>query len=542
MTTVAPYRSGSRTGNDGFPQLVHAEWTKFHTIRGWVIAMIVAVLVTAGLGMLAAKALSTNSCTSTSSGPNPGGGQVKHGAACSSPLTLGPGGEPVRDSFYFVRQPLAGNGSITVRLTSLTGQLAEGQGPGSPPAPPDLEPWAKAGIIIKDGTSPGSAYTAMMVTGSNGVRMQWNYTGDTAGLSGTVSAASPRWLRLTRAGGTITGYDSADGIHWTQVGAVSLAGLPSTVQAGLFATSPLHSVETTSFASGTGNNNPTQDTAVFDHVSRTGAWPSDAWTGDYIGGSAGSEPGASGTGGYHQASGRFTVTGSGDIAPVISGPLNGATGHPTITIFLIGTFAGLIVVIVVATMFMTAEYRRGLIRTTLAASPRRGRVLAAKAIVLGIAAFVTGLAGAACALLFSTAIAHSEGYSVFPVPGLTELRMIVGTALLAAVAAVLTLAVGTMLRRSAATITVAIVAIVVPFFLAFTSAVPSGVGDWLLRITPAAAFALQQPMPQYHQVVANYMPMAGFFPLAPWAGFAVLCAWAAIALAGAGFLLHRRDA
>ena len=43
---------------------------------------------------------------------------------------------------------------------------------------------------------------------------------------------------------------------------------------------------------------------------------------------------------------------------------------------------------------MTAEYRRGLIRTTLAASPRRGRMLAAKALVIGAVAFAAGLLGA----------------------------------------------------------------------------------------------------------------------------------------------------
>jgi ABC-type transport system involved in multi-copper enzyme maturation permease subunit len=547
MTAVAPYRSGSRAGSDGFPQLLHAEWTKFRTVHGWVIGLIVAVVVTAGLGIFAAVASNNSSCTSSVSGPSSGGGPssgsstVQHGAACTSPLTLGPGGEPVMDEFYFVRQPLAGNGSITVRVTSLTGQPVEGQGPGSPPAPRDLEPWSKAGIIIKDDTTQGSAYAAMMITGSNGVRMQWNYTGDTAGLSGTVSAASPRWLRLTRAGGTITGYDSADGVHWTQVGAVNLAGLPSTVQAGMFATSPRHSVISTSFGGGSGFNNATQDTAVFDHVSRIGAWPSDTWTGDYVGEAAAAAATGQVAGGYHQVAGRFAVNGSGDIAPVMDGALNSGDGYPTITIFLIGTFAGLIAVIVVATMFMTAEYRRGLIRTTLAASPRRDRVLAAKAIVLGIAAFVAGLAGAAGAVLFGTTLVHRQGNSVFPVPGLTELRVIVGTALLVAVAAVLTLAVATMLRRSAAAITVVIVAIVLPYFLAFTNAVPAGVGDWLLRITPAAAFALQQPMPQYHQVVANYRPIGGFFPLAPWAGLAVLCLWTAIALAAAGFLLRRRD-
>ena len=78
----------------------------------------------------------------------------------------------------------------------------------------------------------------MMITGGHGVRMQYDYTGDVPGVAGTVSAASPRWLRLTRSGDTLTGYDSADGAHWTKVAAVTLAGLPSTVQGGLFATSP----------------------------------------------------------------------------------------------------------------------------------------------------------------------------------------------------------------------------------------------------------------------------------------------------------------
>ena len=62
---------------------------------------------------------------------------------------------------------------------------------------PGLVEWAKAGIIIKRSTHQGSAYAAMMVTGGHGVRMQDNFTGDTAGLPGAVSAAHPRWLRLT---------------------------------------------------------------------------------------------------------------------------------------------------------------------------------------------------------------------------------------------------------------------------------------------------------------------------------------------------------
>jgi hypothetical protein len=68
------------------------------------------------------------------------------------------------------------------------------------------------------------------------------------------------------------------------------------------------------------------------------------------------------------------------------------------------------------------------------------------------------------------------------------------------------------------------------------------VADWLMRVTPAAAFALQQATPQYPQVQAYYAPVAGFYPLAPWVGFAVLCAWAALALLAAAYLLRRRDA
>jgi len=117
-----------------------------------------------------------------------------------------------------------------------------------------------------------------------------------------------------------------------------------------------------------------------------------------------------------------------------------------------------------------------------------------------------------------------------------------GTAALFAVAAVLALAVGATLRRSAAAVTAVIVAIVLPYVLAVASVLPAGVSAWLLRLTPAAAFAIQQTLPHYPQVSSAYTPANGYYPLAPWAGFAVLCAWTAAALALAAFLLHRRDA
>nr|BFE79102.1 hypothetical protein GCM10020093_017030 [Planobispora longispora] len=70
---------------------------------------------------------------------------------------------------------------------------------------------------------------------------------------------------------------------------------------------------------------------------------------------------------------------------------------------------GLIAVIVVAVTFMTAEYRRGLIRTTLLASPRRGRVPAAKAVVIGAAAFAAGLVAAGVTVPLGTRLLREGG-------------------------------------------------------------------------------------------------------------------------------------
>jgi ABC-type transport system involved in multi-copper enzyme maturation permease subunit len=243
--------------------------------------------------------------------------------------------------------------------------------------------------------------------------------------------------------------------------------------------------------------------------------------------------------GAHRGVDTFTVAGSGDIAPAVVGggtdPGQGAERT------LIGAFIGLIVLAVVATLFITGEYRRGLIRSTFAASPRRERVLAAKAVVIGAVVFVAGLVGASIALPLGEHVLRGNGIAVYPAGTFTEVRAIVGTAVLLAVAAVLALALGTILRRSALAVTVVIVLIVLPYILAFGSALPAGPAEWLLRVTPAAAFAVQQTLVRYPQVLAPYTPANGYFPLAPWAGLAVLCAYTACALGLAMYLVRRRD-
>src|SRR5258708_2729199 len=377
----------------------------------------------------------------------------------------------------------------------------------------------------------------MMVTGRHGVRMQWNFTHDAAGLAGKVSAASPRWLRLTRSGDVIRGYDSPDGRHWALVGTAQLAGLRPTAQAGLFAATPGYTVTSTSLGGSSSIGGSALATAAFDRVRTQGAWLEGRWTGTAIQRATDNALPAS-VQGFTEARGRFTVSGSGDIAPAAGGDI-GSRASTTLG----GVFAGLIAMVVIGVMFVTAEYRRGLIRTTFTATPRRRRVLAAKAIVLGAVTFVTGLIAVAITIPLGEYLLRHNGNPIFPLPGLTLVRIAVGTAALLAVAAVLALAVGTLLRRSAAAVTAVIAGIVLPYLLAVVSGVlPRGAEEWLVRVPPAAAFAVQQSAPAYPQVDATYTPANGYFPLPPWAGFAVLCAWAALALAMAAFVLRRRDA
>ena len=541
--TITPYRSAQRPGRDDFPHLLRSEWTKFRSVRAWWIAMIAAALLTA----LAVVALAS----AANGKQNPGAHPV---------VAIGPGGVAVTDSFYFARQPLDGNGSITARVTS----LADGDAPGQVPPGTSMhtaQPWAKAGVIIKASTTAGSAYAAVLATPGHGVRMQWNYTHDTAGLPGAVSSASPRWLRLTRSGDTITGYDSADGTHWTTIGTVTLAGFPSDVQAGMFIASPQYVAGGQQFANNDFGPIDTQGTAVFDHVSLTGTGSSGTWTAGHIGFGTGPTAAVNANGppstqhcnaqGTHckgevaspdrftQAGGTYTLFGrGGDIAPYV-------TNIDPLGTVLKATAIGVLAVIALGALFITAEYRRGLIRTTFAASPRRGRVLVAKAIVIGAVTFVAGLVGTAIGLPIAERKLHSGGWvsSVFPVWSLTSghgLQIVVGTAGLLAVAAILALSAGAVLRRSAGAITATVALLIVPVILG--TILPQGPADWVLRLTPAAAFGLQEGTPQYSQVMHTCDPYNGCFPLAPWTGFAVACVWAVAALGLAVYVLRRRDA
>jgi ABC-type transport system involved in multi-copper enzyme maturation permease subunit len=556
MTRVGPaYRSRLEDGRENFLQLVHAEWTKLRSVRGWMISLALGIGLTIGMSVLVISGIHSNG-----NDGNP------------ASLPTGPGGEAVADTYYLVRQSLTGDGTITARVISLVGALypvgqengSEGcprgtrpqpgtarrcfkdvkHGTSGPPVPSPamLQPWAKAGLIVTATTAQGSPYAAVMVTPGHGVRMQWDYTGDRAGLPGRVSAASPRWLRLRRSGDTITAFDSIDGKRWTAIGSAVLADLPSTVQIGLFVTAPEIPVYHASTAGRSGGMNPSLATATFDDVTFSHHGADGTWSAVQVAPEAANSFYPSDGGGATRSLGTFRVSGSGDIAPWVEGPGGpGSPGYP-LELALAGSFLGLLIIVVLATLFVTGEYRRGMIRTTLAARPRRGQVLAAKAIVIAGASFVVGLVAFTADLAVGESVLRSHGEYIYPISVLTQMRMVVGLSLVLAIGAVLALSIAVVARRGAGVMAGLIVVFVLPPFMSGSAILPDGAAEWVLRVTPAAGFAIEQSLPRYFQVSSIYTPAYGYYPLSPWAGFLVLCAYAAVALGLAAHLFRRRDA
>jgi len=524
--TSAPPPPNGKPASNSFQSVLWAEWTKFSTVRGWIITLVFGAAATFFL------------CYETAAGPHTGGCTgLPAGAACTgAPGTVvptGPGGVAVADSYEFVHRPLARDGTVTAEITSLAGVTSTNASnvQGSPSASrPGLASWAKAGLLLTPSTTQGSAYAAVMATGSHGIRFQYNYTHDTPGVAGTVTTATPRWLRLARSGDSITGYASINGHRWTEVGSADLSGLPATVQVGLFVTSPLM------FQGDTGY--PTLATATFGHLRVDGGAASSSWLGQAVGTGRTAFYPTLASGSYHHSGRSVVLSGSGDIGPAVVQGLMGT--HTASSSLLLGLIVGVLVVIVVAAMFVTTEYRRGLIRTTFTAIPARGQVLAAKGLVVGAVAFVLSLAVMAVIVPLGPHLLRANGNYVFAATTLTEVRIAIGASAVVAMAAITAIALSAMLRRAAAAITAGAAIFLLPFILA--SAVSGGASEWLLRLTPAAGLSMLQAVPHYDQVSYAYTLGNGYYPLTPLTGFAVLCGYTLLALAAATVVLNRRDA
>jgi hypothetical protein len=142
------------------------------------------------------------------------------------------------DQFQFAYKALTGDGSIVAHVTSV------GTGTST---------WAKAGVMVRATLAADSPHMIMAMTGGDGggIAFQGRQTtaGNSSSLNGDVTAAAPYWVKLTRAGNSITGAYSADGVTFTDMADTSPDNsgfaitnpqpveLPERVFIGLFMTS-----------------------------------------------------------------------------------------------------------------------------------------------------------------------------------------------------------------------------------------------------------------------------------------------------------------
>ncbi len=131
------------------------------------------------------------------------------------------------DQFRFAYMPLNGDGEIQAKVESVDNTNGSGG-------------WSKGGVMIRPSVAANAVYAIEAVSGGGaanggGVGFQWR---PSAGASATAGPdgpgiAAPYWVKLTRVGDVITGFNSADGVTWTQQGDPQTIAMPAKVLIGL---------------------------------------------------------------------------------------------------------------------------------------------------------------------------------------------------------------------------------------------------------------------------------------------------------------------
>jgi len=113
------------------------------------------------------------------------------------------------DEFHFAFKTLTGVGSIQAQVLRVD----------------NTDPWAKAGVMIRETLDAGSKFAAVYITPGNGCRFQArtdadiDATSDTSVVTaGQAAITAPYWVKIERdITGNFRGYYSANGTTWQQM-------------------------------------------------------------------------------------------------------------------------------------------------------------------------------------------------------------------------------------------------------------------------------------------------------------------------------------
>ena len=207
----------------------------------------------------------------------------------------------------------------------------------------------------------------------------------------------------------------------------------------------------------------------------------------------------------------------------------------TAKLSLTGVQAGQAVLAVLAVLAIASEYSTGMIRTTLTAMPRRGMLLAAKALLIAVLALAAATVAVGGSMLAGWLILPGHGFTA--ARGFTGLSLADGPVLRATTGSVLYLGLIALLSLGIAT-------------LVRDSAVAIGTALALLYLFPVVTAFVSNPV--WQRRLERYSPMAGLniqattglkgLAIGPWAGLGVLAIWAAVALLAGGLAMALRDA
>ena len=112
------------------------------------------------------------------------------------------------DEFHFVYQPIKGDVEIIARVDAVA----------------KTDDWSKAGVMIRASLKADSAHAFALVSAGKGLAVDSRTAnrGKSERLAGD-SLSAPQWVRLVRAGKTITAYHSNNGTSWTRAATVDVA-------------------------------------------------------------------------------------------------------------------------------------------------------------------------------------------------------------------------------------------------------------------------------------------------------------------------------
>ncbi|HEY1923357.1 MAG TPA: hypothetical protein VGG44_11460 [Tepidisphaeraceae bacterium] len=133
----------------------------------------------------------------------------------------GAGIQGTADQFNFAYQSINGSAVISTQIASMTN-----------PDPSSGLP--QAGVMIRAGTGAGDPFAAMLQTPDN-VVFEYRTTSGAAETT-DLFGISPGYVKIVRNGNNFSGFYSADGTTWTQLGpTVAIAAMLATANVGIVA-------------------------------------------------------------------------------------------------------------------------------------------------------------------------------------------------------------------------------------------------------------------------------------------------------------------